>query len=125
MYRKDLSAANDISLCHIYRKVYMANLLEITRRTPPPKILVLTRCQRYLSTPYVRKDVSAANDISLCHIYRKVYMANLLEISRRTPPPKILVLTRCQRYLSVPYLKEILIWPIYWRYLAGYLQLKY
>ena len=40
-------------------------------------------------------------------------------------PLRPLVLTRCQRYLSVPYLKEILIWPIYWRYLAGYLQLKY
>ena len=33
-------------------------------------------------------------------------MADLLEISGRTPPPKILVLTRCQRYLSVPYLHE-------------------
>ena len=55
IYRKDLSAANDISLCHIYRKVYMANLLEISRKIPPPKILVLTRCQRYLSTPYVQE----------------------------------------------------------------------
>ena len=53
MYRKDLSAANDISMCHIYRKVYKANLLEISRKIPPHKILVLTRCQRYLSAPYV------------------------------------------------------------------------
>ena len=49
----------------------MANLLEISRWTPPPKILVLTRCQRYLSTPYVQERF-------IC----------------------------CQRYLSVPYLQE-------------------
>ena len=129
MYRKDLSDANDISLCHIYRKFYMANLLEISRGTPTPKILVLSAANDISLCHIYRKDLSAANDISLCHIYSKVYMANLVEISRKIPPPKILVLTRCQRYLftpyvqerficcqrylSVPYLQARFIWPIY------------
>ena len=57
-----------------------------------------------------KKDLSAAKDISLCHIYRKVYIANLPEISRKIPLPKILILTRRQRFLSVPYLQERFAW---------------
>ena len=64
--------------------------------------------------------------ISLCAIYsEKINLANLLKISRWKPPPKILILTRCKQYLSVPYLQERFIWPIYWRYLAEHLHLKY
>ena len=51
---------------------------------------------------------------SLCAISTgQIYLANLLKISRWTPPPKILILTRCQRNLSVPYLQDRFIWPIY------------
>ena len=87
----------------------MANLLEISRKIPPPKILILTRCQRFLSVPYLQESLSGQFTV---------------DISQDTSP-KILNLTRFQRYLSVPYVKERFIWPIYWRYLAGYLQLKY
>ena len=66
-------------------------------------------------------DTSAKNislymlpKISICAInIGKIFLANLLTMSCRTPQPKILILTRFQRILSVPYLQERLIWPIY------------
>ena len=64
--------------------------------------------------------------ISICAInIGKIHLANLLKISRCRPQPKILILTRFQRILSVPYLQERSIRTIYWRYLAGHFRLKY
>ena len=48
----------------------MANLLEISRGTPTPKILVLSAAYDISLRYMYRKDLSVANDISLCHIYR-------------------------------------------------------
>ena len=85
MYRKDLSVANDISLCHIYRKVYMANLLEISRKIPPPKILVLTRCQRYLFTPYVQERfICCQRYLSVPYLQESVYGQFTGDISQDT-----------------------------------------
>ena len=85
IYRKDLSAANDISLCHIYRKVYMANLLEISRKIPPPKILVLTRCQRYLSTPYVQERlICCQRYLSVPYLQESLYSQFTGDISQDT-----------------------------------------
>ena len=67
----------------------MANLLEISRGTPPPKILVLTRCQRYLSTPYVQERfICCQRYLSTPYVQERFIC--------------------CQRYLSVPYLQEAL-----------------
>ena len=67
-----------------------------------------------LETFAENNNLNTPPTISLCAIFTgKIYLANLLKISRWRPPPKILILTRCQRYLSVPYLQERFIWPIY------------
>ena len=67
----------------------MANLLEISRRKPPPKILVLTRCQRYLSTPYVQERfICCQRNLSVPYLQERFIC--------------------CQRNLSVPYLQESL-----------------
>ena len=90
MYRKNISGqfADDVlldtlaqninlntlptySLCAISTgKICLVNLLKMSRFTPPPKLLVLTRCRRYLSVPYVQG---------------KIYLANLLTMSCWTP----------------------------------------
>ena len=88
--------------------------------------------ERYLSDIY-RKDLSGQftkdisletsaeninlntlRTISLCAIFTgKIYLANLLKMSRWSPPPIILVLTCRRRYLSVQLIYERFIWQIY------------
>ena len=43
----------------------------------------------------------------------KIYLANLLKLSRCRPPPRILIITRCRRFLSAPYLQERFLLLIY------------
>ena len=67
-----------------------------------------------LETSAYNISINTLPTISLCAISTgKICLVKLLKMSRSIPPPKLLVLTRRQRYLSAPYLQERSIWPIY------------
>ena len=107
MYWKDLSAANDISLCHMYWKDLSSQFTGDILQDTSTKTISLNTLPTISLCAICTGKIYLLPTISLCAICTgKIYLVNLLEISCRTPPPKLLVLTHCHRYLYAPYLLE-------------------